>query len=148
MTFPSAIFITFCLSTPLVLYRDLPLVIVIFPFYFHAFIIAALYTPVLFFPSCSLASFNHPLPLCASRLCGSSEGPESFLIIPQHGSHFHKHAAKNKPFPCQPPHTPEAKNISPRPYRCIALTRVSRISRNVESWALFSGIRPFLWRAL
>lgn len=53
----------------------------------------------LFSPSRSLASFNHPLLLPASRLCSSSEGPESLLIIPQRGRHLHKHAAKNKPFP-------------------------------------------------
>lgn len=32
----------------LLLYRDLPLVIVIFPLYFHAFIIAVLFLPMLF----------------------------------------------------------------------------------------------------
>lgn len=105
-------------------YRDLPLVIVVFSLSFHAFIIPLLSAPVFFFFSCSLASFNHPLLLWESRLCSSTEGPESLLIIPQHVSHLHKHAAKNKPFPCQPPYTLQPK-IFPLIYKgCTTRTRI------------------------
>lgn len=52
-------------------------------------------------------------------------GPESLLIIPQHGSHLHKHAAKNKPFfPRQPPYTLEAK-IFPLIYKYVPLSLIS-----------------------
>lgn len=106
-------------------YRDLPLLIVIFPLDIHAFYYPSpFYSCVLFFPSCSLASFNHPLLLRESRLCSSTKGPKSLLIIPQHGSHLHKHAAKNKPFPCQPPYTQEAK-ISPLIYKDAPLSSLA-----------------------
>lgn len=77
-----------------------------------------------FFPSCSLASFNHPVLLWESRLCSSTKGPERLLIIPQHVSHLHKHVAKNKPFPCQPPYTLEAK-IFPLVYEDALLVYAS-----------------------
>lgn len=96
----------------------LPPVIAASPLHFHAFIIPVLPAPVFFLPSCSLASFNHPLLRWESRLCSSTEDPESLLIIPQHVSHLHKHAAKNNRLPCQPTYTLEVKNISSNSQRC------------------------------
>lgn len=63
-------------------------------------------------PSCSLAPFSR----CSESLvsAASCRPQRAFLIIPQHVSHLHKHAAKNSPFPCQPSCTPRVKNISTR----------------------------------
>lgn len=94
MTFFSTIFISVCLSSHSCL--------CLISFVFLCLHYPSHFCPVFFLPSCSLAAFNHPLPLWESRLCSSTEGPESLLIIPQHVSHLHKHAAKNNRFLCQP----------------------------------------------
>lgn len=95
---------------------------------------------VVLLPSCSLAPFNHPLLLWESHLCSSTEGPESLLIIPQHGSHLHKHAAKNKPFPSPATlHTRSQKKKFPLIYKDASL---SLASPKIIRFAFCSGIGP------
>lgn len=100
------------------------------------------YSCVHFFPSCSLASFNHPLLLWKSRLCSSTEGLESLLIIPKHVSHLHKRASKNKPFPCQPPYTLEVK-IFLLIFKDAPLSLASPCFPKIISFAFCLGIGPF-----
>ena len=103
---------------------------------FPAFIIPVLSDPVFLFSSCSLVSFNHPLLFSESRLWSSTEGPESLLIIPQHVSHLHKHAAKNNPFPCQPTYTLEIKKI---PLICEDASTCIFPSPKITGFAFCSG---------